>query len=245
MINETLKKSFLFSCKDWKMILGFSLMIWVLNYLLSQTIGGGQQSAGFVIFAIVASLVQIYFNVLFILKSENHWRMKESSLQEMMSEGLWASVSFILYALQLIIIILFLGFIIGSIFYFLFSKVIDGQGPNYLLPLLSSIPTTFVLAFVVTPYFFLPWISVIESQTDQKYIKLAKIAIEGKRTPFALIFWLLLLFFILGNFLEFVSMGSSGSESMMIEVLSSLLIPVGIWWNYFFVGLYLKGSAKA
>ncbi|GAB4010295.1 MAG: hypothetical protein Fur0010_02720 [Bdellovibrio sp.] len=244
MINQILKESFSFSFKDWKMILSFSLIIWVLNYMLSQTIGGGQQSAGFVIFAIVASLVQIYFNVLFILKSEDHWRGKERALQDLMSESVWASVSFILYALQLIIIILFLGLIVGTIFYFIFSKIVQVQGPNYLLPLLSSIPTTFVLAFVVTPYFFVPWISVVESSSDQKYIKLAKIAIEGKRTPFALIFWILLLFFILGNFLEFVSMGPTGPETWFIEVLSSILIPVGIWWNYFFVGLYLKSSSQ-
>lgn len=240
MFLNTFKRSLHFLMSDWKILAFLSALSWVLNYLLGQTIGAGQQSAGFILFALLASFVQVYLNVLIILKSEDHFSNKNRDLQELLRESVWASISFILYALCLLILMLIAGAFFGSIFYWVISKFVSAEGQNYLLPFLSSIPTTFVIAFILTPLFYLPWVAVIEGKSEKSYFKTAKEAIKGHRIQFTLLFWGLILFLMLGNFLEFLSMGSMGRTGGLLELLSALLIPLGFFWNYFFVGLYFE-----
>lgn len=238
--RETLSKAISFCRLDWKPVLIFSVIIWILNYLLGSTMGAGAQSPGLMLFAILASLLQMYLHVLVVLRSNDHWHNQSQDWSQILKEASLGTISFILYSLLLLLILLFAGGFFGLLFYTLFTKLFGSGFSKIVLPILTTIPTTLLLATILTPFFLLPWIAVIDQNHEQSYLKMARSIVKNKRWSLSMLIWSLLLFFVVGNVLEFVSMGDQSNETLIWNFLSALFVPIGIILDYFLVGLYWK-----
>jgi len=238
--KQTLGQAFQLCKEDWKPVLLLSFIIWILNYLLGSTMGAGAQSPVLMIFAIVASLFQMYLHVLIVLRSNDLWKSKAQEWSLVIKEASWGTISFILYTLLLLMILLFAGGVFGLIFYLIFSKFLPQDLSKVVLPILTTIPTTLLLSTLLTPFFLLPWIAVIDQNHEQSYLKMARTIVKKSRWSLSLLIWMLLLFFVVGNVLEFVSMGAASEETLVWDFFSALFVPVGIILDYFLVGLYWK-----